>query len=112
MITFFLSTILDNLTTAIVMVSVLRKLIKDPESRKLFTGVIIIAANAGGVWSPIGDVATTMLWIGWQITPINLMKALLIQSLICLIIPLIYLTFKLKSSVNQANNLEQKIIIH
>jgi NhaD family Na+/H+ antiporter len=98
-ITFFLSAILDNLTTAIVMVSVLRKLIKEPESRKLFAGVVIIAANAGGAWSPIGDVTTTMLWIGGQITPVNIMKTLLIPSLISLIIPLIYLTFKLKGSV-------------
>ena len=110
MITFFLSAILDNLTTAIVMVSVLRKLIKDPESRKFFAGVVIIAANAGGAWSPIGDVTTTMLWIGGQITPINLMKTLLIPSLICLIIPLIYLTFKLKGSANQAYDPEQRII--
>jgi len=98
-ITFFLSAILDNLTTAIVMVSVLRKLIKESESRKLFAGVVIIAANAGGAWSPIGDVTTTMLWIGGQITPINIMKTLLIPSLISLIIPLVYLTFKLKGSV-------------
>lgn len=101
MITFFLSSILDNLTTAIVMVSVLRKLIKEPESRKLFAGVVIIAANAGGAWSPIGDVTTTMLWIGGQITPVNIMKSLLIPSLISLIIPLIYLTFKLKGSVKR-----------
>ncbi len=101
MITFFLSAILDNLTTAIVMVSVLRKLIKDSESRKLFAGVVIIAASAGGAWSPIGDVTTTMLWIGGQITPVNVMKMLLIPSLISLIIPLIYLTFKLKGSVKR-----------
>ncbi len=101
LITFFLSSILDNLTTAIVMVSVLRKLIKEPESRKLFAGVVIIAANAGGAWSPIGDVTTTMLWIGGQITPVNIMKTVFIPSLISLIIPLIYLTFKLKGSVKR-----------
>lgn len=99
LITFFLSAILDNLTTAIVMVSVLRKLIKNPDDRKLFAGVVIIAANAGGAWSPIGDVTTTMLWIGGQITPVNIMRTLLIPSLISLIIPLIYLTFKMKGSV-------------
>jgi NhaD family Na+/H+ antiporter len=109
LITFFLSAILDNLTTAIVMVSVLRKLIKEPESRKLFAGVVIIAANAGGAWSPIGDVTTTMLWIGGQITPVNIMKTLLIPSLISLIIPLIYLTFKLKGSVKPTDNLEEEI---
>jgi NhaD family Na+/H+ antiporter len=100
MITFFLSSILDNLTTAIVMVSVLRKLIKEPETRKLFAGVVIIAANAGGAWSPIGDVTTTMLWIGGQITPTNIIKTLLIPSLVSLIVPLIYLTFKMKGSVH------------
>ena len=101
LITFFLSAILDNLTTAIVMVSVLRKLIKDAESRKLFAGVVIIAANAGGAWSPIGDVTTTMLWIGGQITPVNIIKTLLIPSLISLIIPLIYLTFIMKKSAQK-----------
>ena len=101
LITFFLSAILDNLTTAIVMVSVLRKLIKSPDDRKLFAGVVIIAANAGGAWSPIGDVTTTMLWIGGQITPLNIMKTLLIPSLISLIIPLIYLTFKMRDSVKR-----------
>ena len=106
LITFFLSAILDNLTTAIVMVSVLRKLIKNPDDRKLFAGVVIIAANAGGAWSPIGDVTTTMLWIGGQITPVNIMKTLLIPSLISLLIPLIYLTFKLKGSVKRGEEEE------
>lgn len=107
LITFFLSAILDNLTTAIVMVSVLRKLIKDAESRKFFAGVVIIAANAGGAWSPIGDVTTTMLWIGGQITPTNIMKMLLIPSLISLVIPLIYLTFKLKGNVKRNEDNEE-----
>lgn len=109
LITFFLSAILDNLTTAIVMVSVLRKLIKDAESRKLFAGVVIIAANAGGAWSPIGDVTTTMLWIGGQITPVNIIKTLLIPSLISLIIPLIYLTFIMKKSVQKDEISGEKI---
>ncbi len=107
-ITFFLSSVLDNLTSAIVMVSVIRKLIKDSESRKLFAGIVIIAANSGGAWSPIGDVTTTMLWIGGQITPVNIMKMLLIPSLISLIIPLIYLTFQLKGSVKKAKEEETK----
>lgn len=100
-ITFFLSSVLDNLTSAIVMVSVIRKLIKDSESRKLFAGIVIIAANAGGAWSPIGDVTTTMLWIGGQITPVNIIKTLIIPSLISLIIPLLYLTYKIKGSVKK-----------
>jgi NhaD family Na+/H+ antiporter len=106
LITFFLSAILDNLTTAIVMVSVLRKLIKNSEDRKLFAGVVIIAANAGGAWSPIGDVTTTMLWIGGQITPVNIIKTLLIPSLVSLLIPLIYLTFKMKGSVKRTESEE------
>lgn len=109
LITFFLSAILDNLTTAIVMVSVLRKLIKNPDDRKLFAGVVIIAANAGGAWSPIGDVTTTMLWIGGQITPVNIMKTLLIPSLVSLLIPLIYLTFKMKGSV-KGNDIDENSV--
>lgn len=105
-ITFFLSSVLDNLTSAIVMVSVIRKLIKDSESRKLFAGIVIIAANAGGAWSPIGDVTTTMLWIGGQITPVNIMKTLIIPSLISLIIPLLYLTYKIKGSVKKPKDEE------
>jgi Na+/H+ antiporter NhaD/arsenite permease-like protein len=88
------------------MVSVLRKLIKNPDDRKLFAGVVIIAANAGGAWSPIGDVTTTMLWIGGQITPLNIIETLLIPSLISLFIPLIYLTFKMKGSVKRIENEE------
>lgn len=77
LITFFLSALLDNLTTAIVMVSLLRKLVKDTEQRKFYAGMVIIAANAGGAWSPIGDVTTTMLWIGGQISATAIMKSLL-----------------------------------
>lgn len=100
-ITFFLSAVLDNLTTAIVMVSLLRKLIDNKEDRLLFIGMVIIAANAGGAWSPIGDVTTTMLWIGGQITAPNIMLKLLIPSIICLIVPLFILSFKLKGSVTR-----------
>ena len=64
-LTFFLSAVLDNLTTAIVIVSLMKKLLSKREDRLVFAGVLIIAANAGGAWSPIGDVTTTMLWIGW-----------------------------------------------
>jgi NhaD family Na+/H+ antiporter len=98
-VTFFLSAMLDNLTTAIVMVSVLRKLIKNPELRKIFAGLVIIAANAGGAWSPIGDVTTTMLWIGGQISASNIMKELFLPSLISLLVPLVYLSFKMKGII-------------
>ncbi len=100
-ITFFLSALLDNLTTAIVMVSLLRKLIHDREQRLFFAGIVIIAANAGGAWSPIGDVTTTMLWIGGQISSANIIKMLFLPSLICLVIPLIVVGFKLKGEVKR-----------
>jgi Na+/H+ antiporter NhaD/arsenite permease-like protein len=86
--TFFLSAILDNLTTTIVMVSLVRKLLREHEDRLLFAGVIVIAANAGGAWTPIGDVTTTMLWIGGQITSVAIMRALFLPSLVSLLVPL------------------------
>ena len=98
-ITFFFSAILDNLTTTIVMVSLLRKLIKGEENRLFFVGMVVIAANAGGAWSPIGDVTTTMLWIGGQITTLNIILKLIVPSLVCLLVPLIYLSFRLKGHV-------------
>ncbi|MEO7989326.1 MAG: sodium:proton antiporter NhaD [Chryseolinea sp.] len=100
-VTFFLSAILDNLTTAIVMVSLIRKLIPNKEMRLFFAGMIVIAANAGGAWSPIGDVTTTMLWIGGQITSVNIMKTLFIPSVVCMIVPLIYLSFTLKGTLGE-----------
>ncbi len=87
--TFFLSAILDNLTTTIVMVSLMKKLLDKREDRLFFAGIIIIAANAGGAWTPIGDVTTTMLWIGGQITTVEIMKGLLLPSLVNLVIPLL-----------------------
>ena len=99
-ITFFLSATLDNLTTTIVMVSLLRKIITDRHSRLLYIGMVIIAANAGGAWTPIGDVTTTMLWIGGQITTLNIMRQLLLPSLICLLLPMIILSFRLKGAIN------------
>jgi Na+/H+ antiporter NhaD/arsenite permease-like protein len=98
-ITFFLSAVLDNLTTTIVIVSLLRKLIVDKEQRLFFIGMTVIAANAGGAWSPLGDVTTTMLWIGGQITAFNIMKELFIPSVFCLLIPLILISFRLRGAV-------------
>jgi Na+/H+ antiporter NhaD/arsenite permease-like protein len=94
LLAFFLSAVLDNLTTAIVMVSITRKLIKNDEHRKVMAGMIIIAANAGGAWSPIGDITTTMLWIGGQITAANSIKTLFIPSLVSLIVPLLIVSYK------------------
>jgi len=87
-VTFFLSAILDNLTTAIVMVSLMKKLLDRREDRLFFAGIIVIAANAGGAWTPIGDVTTTMLWIGGQITTLAIMKAVFIPSMANLLVPL------------------------
>ena len=95
-ITFFMSAVLDNLTTAIVMVTLSRKLIHSLEHRKFMAGIIIIAANAGGAFSPIGDVTTTMLWLGGQISAISIITNLFIPSLVCIIVPLIYISFQLK----------------
>jgi Na+/H+ antiporter NhaD/arsenite permease-like protein len=100
-ITFFLSAILDNLTTTIVMISLLRKLIKDEKDRLFFVGTVVIAANAGGAWSPIGDVTTTMLWIGGQITAFKIIVKLILPSLFCLIVPLIFISLKLKGKVER-----------
>ncbi|MDD4968633.1 MAG: sodium:proton antiporter NhaD [Paludibacter sp.] len=101
-ITFFMSAILDNLTSTIVMVSLLRKLIRNQEDRLLFTGIVIVAANAGGAWTPIGDVTTTMLWIGGQISTANIMLKLFLPSLVCLTIPLIVISFQLKGKVERS----------
>ncbi len=93
-LSFFLSALLDNLTTAIVMVSVLRKLVRDPNQRRLMAGMTIIACNAGGAWSPIGDVTTTMLWIGGQVTTANIIRTLLLPSLVALLVPLLIVTLR------------------
>jgi Na+/H+ antiporter NhaD/arsenite permease-like protein len=91
-----LSALLDNLASAIVMVSVTRKLVKNAEERRLIAGMIIIAANAGGAWSPIGDVTTTMLWIGGQVSTVNIISQLFLPSLVCLLAPLLWLSLSLK----------------
>lgn len=100
-VTFFLSAILDNLTTTIVMVSLVRKIIPSKDMRLFFAGMIIVAANAGGAWSPIGDVTTTMLWIGGQITAGGIVKSLLLPSIVCMVVPLIYLSFTMKGDLGE-----------
>ncbi|MBK1684567.1 sodium:proton antiporter NhaD [Rhodoferax fermentans] len=95
-VSFFLSSILDNLTTTIVMVSLMKKLLDKRDDRLFFAGIIVIAANAGGAWTPIGDVTTTMLWIGGQITALNIMKELFVPSMINLLVPLAVTAFLLK----------------
>ncbi|MEJ6735120.1 MAG: sodium:proton antiporter NhaD [Flavobacteriales bacterium] len=98
-ITFFFSAVLDNLTTSIVMAALISKLIKDKNDLWMFAGMIIISANAGGAWSPIGDVTTIMLWIGGQVTAASIIKAIIIPSIVCLIVPLTYISFKMKGEL-------------
>ena len=100
-LSFFMSAVLDNLTTTIVMVSLLRKLIKDHDTRLFYVGIVVIAANAGGAWTPIGDVTTTMLWIGGQISAFNIMKGLFLPSLISLAVPLGVLSLTMKGRVER-----------
>ncbi len=106
LVTFFLSAVLDNLTTTIVMISLLRKLISDKKTRMFFVCMVVLAANAGGAWSPIGDVTTTMLWIAGQITTGNIILHLLLPSLICLLVPLVVLSFKMKGKVESVTEIE------
>jgi Na+/H+ antiporter NhaD/arsenite permease-like protein len=98
---FFMSAALDNLTTTIVMCALLRKLIKDKETLWLFAGMVVISANAGGAWSPIGDVTTIMLWIGGQVTTVNIIAKLIVPSLVCLFLPLLWMTPKMKGDVER-----------
>lgn len=98
-VTFFLSAILDNLTSTIVMVSLIRKLLDKRDDRLLFAGIIVIAANSGGAWSPIGDVTTTMLWIGGQITTLAIIKGVLLPALASMLVPLGFFAHSLRGQV-------------
>ena len=100
-LTFFLSALLDNMTTAIVMCALLRKLVADKNERWLFAGMVILAANAGGAWSPIGDVTTIMLWIGGQVTTINIMVKTLVASLVCMVVPVLIVGTTLKGDIER-----------
>lgn len=96
LVTFFLSAALDNLTTTIVMISLIRKLVREQEQRVFLAGVIVVAANAGGAWSPIGDVTTTMLWIGGQVSTSGIISAMFLPSLACLVVPLLILSVQMR----------------
>jgi len=90
---FILSSIIDNLTATIVLITILQKIIQDKNTRLWFASIIIIAANAGGAWSPIGDVTTTMLWIAKKVSAVKLMEYLIIPSLICMVVPVFIASF-------------------
>lgn len=100
-LTFFLSAILDNLTTSIVMVSLLRKLIPDRQTRLLFASMVVISANAGGAWSPIGDITTTMLWIGGQITVLPTITDIILPSIVCMVVPVFIMSMSFKGDLGQ-----------
>jgi Na+/H+ antiporter NhaD/arsenite permease-like protein len=102
-IAFFLSAVLDNLTTTIVLISLMSKLIKDSNDKLYFAAMIVIAANAGGAWSPIGDVTTTMLWIGGQISAVSIIKQVFLPAIISVIIPLLGIGFQLKGTIEVEN---------
>jgi Na+/H+ antiporter NhaD/arsenite permease-like protein len=97
---FFLSAVLDNLTTTIVLISLTNKLIKDTKDKLIFASMTVIAANAGGAWSPIGDVTTTMLWIGGQISAWKTVQTIFLPSIVAVIIPLVALRFAVKGSID------------
>ena len=105
-LSFFFSAVLDNLTTAIIMAALLPKLIKNKDDIWFFGGMIIIACNAGGAWSPIGDVTTIMLWIGGQVTALGIIKSIFLPSLVCMLVPLMYASFKLKGRITTPNKIE------
>jgi Na+/H+ antiporter NhaD/arsenite permease-like protein len=107
-LSFFLSAILDNLTTVIVMVSLIRKLIRNKQARLLFCGMVVIAANAGGAWSPIGDVTTTMLWIGGQVTTSQIIGNVFLPSIACAVVPLLLTTARMRGTVEVGGTEEAK----
>jgi len=108
-ITFFLSAVLDNLTTTIVMISILNKLIEDKKTKWLLLGLVIISSNAGGAWSPIGDVTSTMLWIGGQISPLNIIQQTFLASLVSMIVPTLIINYIIKGNIELKPNVENNL---
>ena len=100
-VTFFMSAILDNLTTSIVMVLLLRKLVSDPNERWLYASMIIIAANAGGAWSPIGDITTIMLWVKGNVSTVSVIAYIILPSLVAMVLPLLLVSGKLKGQLEK-----------
>ena len=109
LLAFFLSAVLDNLTTTIVMVTMLRKLIPSHKDRLMLASLVVISANAGGAWSPIGDVTTTMLWIGNQITAANIVIKTIIPSLVCFLVPAFLIAAKMNGAIENVVHKEEKL---
>lgn len=103
-ITFFMSAVLDNLTTTIVMVALLKKLISDKKTRWFFVSMVVLAANSGGAWSPIGDVTTIMLWIGGQVTAVSIIAKVILPSLVSILVPLTIVSFFMKGNIIKPKN--------
>ena len=106
-VTFFLSAVLDNLTTTIVMISLMKKLLAKHDDRLFFAGIIVIAANSGGAWTPIGDVTTTMLWIGGQISTLAIMKSVFIPSILSMVVPLAFTAIVLRGKPVESPKLRE-----
>jgi Na+/H+ antiporter NhaD/arsenite permease-like protein len=107
-LSFFLSAVLDNLTATIVIVSLIRKMIRNKQARLIFCGVTVIASNAGGAWSPIGDVTTTMLWIGGQISSAKLIAHVFLPGLACAVVPVLLLTVRMRGVLEVGGTEEAK----
>lgn len=109
-ISFCLSAVLDNLTTSIVMVSLLRKIVPVKSDRLLFSGLVVVAANAGGAWTVIGDVTTTMLWIKHRISPVEVMQQLILPSIACLVVPLLVLSTRLRGALPPIEHSQREVV--
>ena len=110
LITFLLSAVLDNLTSTIVMLSILNKLLADKKTKWMLLGLVIISSNAGGAWSPIGDVTTTMLWIGGQISPLHIIQQTFLASLVSMVVPTLIINYLIKGKIELKPNIEQNFI--
>jgi Na+/H+ antiporter NhaD/arsenite permease-like protein len=110
-ISFFMSAVLDNLTTTIVVVALLKKLIEDKKLRWFFISMVVLAANSGGAWSPIGDVTTIMLWIGGQITALSIIAKVFLPSLISIVVPLIIVSFNMEGMVKRPLRMKREVSI-
>lgn len=103
LLTFFMSSVLDNLTTTVVMVTLAQKVLENREDRLILGGIIVIAANAGGTWTPIGDVSTTLLWINGQVTTLPLMRDLFLPSIVCTLVPVLWLSRGFTGPITHCN---------